>query len=152
MEPNGWRRLWIYERKTGALQRFPFEGLTFWEAAWCGDDGVIAVASDDPREGDATVSLDGDFWAGVRLTEPVLKRQTFFRNGLACLLATVPRFPGQCQQPEMVFFQLERTNDSFAPRSRFGREVRGCVGDYSLGHGSSGEFRFEPGVRFFAYS
>ncbi len=25
--------------------------MAFWEAAWCGNDGIVAIASNDPREG-----------------------------------------------------------------------------------------------------
>ncbi len=50
-ERSGWRSLWMYAPGDGTARRLPLGDLTFWEAAWCGRDGVIAIVSDDPREG-----------------------------------------------------------------------------------------------------
>jgi dipeptidyl aminopeptidase/acylaminoacyl peptidase len=45
-----WRRLWIVDVGTGEVRRLSREGVNVWEAAWCGSDSVVAVASDDPGE------------------------------------------------------------------------------------------------------
>jgi dipeptidyl aminopeptidase/acylaminoacyl peptidase len=46
----GWRALWIYEPEAGEMRRTSREGLNVWEAAWCGDSGILAIASDGPGE------------------------------------------------------------------------------------------------------
>ena len=45
-----WRRLWILDVATGETRTLSREGLNVWEAEWCGDDAVVAVASEDPGE------------------------------------------------------------------------------------------------------
>lgn len=45
-----YRSLWIYSRSTRAVRRLHDAGLSFWEAQWCGEDGIIAIASENPRE------------------------------------------------------------------------------------------------------
>lgn len=48
--PRDYRSLWIYSVATRRAHRLPITGLSFWEAQWCGDDGIVAIASDNPRE------------------------------------------------------------------------------------------------------
>ena len=45
-----WRRLWVVDVATGEVRLLSREGLNVWEADWCGDDAVVAVASEDPGE------------------------------------------------------------------------------------------------------
>ena len=45
-----WRRLWIVDVGSGEVRRLSREDLNVWEAAWCGSDAIVAVASEDPRE------------------------------------------------------------------------------------------------------
>jgi dipeptidyl aminopeptidase/acylaminoacyl peptidase len=45
-----WRRLWIVDVDSGEVRLLSREGLNVWEAAWCGDAAVVAVASEDPGE------------------------------------------------------------------------------------------------------
>lgn len=56
--PDGWRQAWIWACGTESLVRAGQDGLSVWEAAWCGDDAVVALASDDPTHGG---------WYGARL-------------------------------------------------------------------------------------
>ncbi len=46
-----WRTIWMYSLKSGSLRACGPKNTTFWEAEWCGNDGIVAVVSDDPREG-----------------------------------------------------------------------------------------------------
>jgi len=45
-----WRRLWLYRPAERSLRRIGPDDLTFWEVAWCGNDEILAVVSDEPRE------------------------------------------------------------------------------------------------------
>jgi len=45
-----WRRLWVIDVTSGEVRMLSREGLNVWEAEWCGDDAVVAVASEDPGE------------------------------------------------------------------------------------------------------
>ncbi len=47
---DAWRRLWICAVQTGTVQPVELSGWNVWEAEWCGDEGIIAVVSDNPRE------------------------------------------------------------------------------------------------------
>jgi dipeptidyl aminopeptidase/acylaminoacyl peptidase len=47
---GGWRRLWVWRGGDDAWRCVSPDGLTCWEAAWCGADGVVAVVSDRPEE------------------------------------------------------------------------------------------------------
>ena len=49
-DPLVWRRLWVVDVGTGEVRRLSREGLNVWEADWCGDGAVVAVASEDPGE------------------------------------------------------------------------------------------------------
>jgi dipeptidyl aminopeptidase/acylaminoacyl peptidase len=45
-----WRRIWVIDVASGEVRMLSREGLNVWEAEWCGDDAVVAVASEDPGE------------------------------------------------------------------------------------------------------
>jgi dipeptidyl aminopeptidase/acylaminoacyl peptidase len=45
-----WRRLWVIEVSSGAVRALSRDDLNVWEAEWCGDRSVVAVASEDPGE------------------------------------------------------------------------------------------------------
>jgi dipeptidyl aminopeptidase/acylaminoacyl peptidase len=45
-----WRRLWVVEVSTGEVRALSRDDLNVWEADWCGDGVVVAVASEDPGE------------------------------------------------------------------------------------------------------
>ena len=45
-----WRRLWIVDPASGELRKVSRDGLNVWEADWCGNDVVVAIASEDPGE------------------------------------------------------------------------------------------------------
>jgi dipeptidyl aminopeptidase/acylaminoacyl peptidase len=45
-----WRRLWVIELVSGEVRALSREDLNVWEADWCGDRSVVAVASEDPGE------------------------------------------------------------------------------------------------------
>jgi dipeptidyl aminopeptidase/acylaminoacyl peptidase len=45
-----WRRLWLLEVSSGEVRALSRDGLNVWEADWCGDRSVVAVASEDPGE------------------------------------------------------------------------------------------------------
>ena len=46
-----WRSLWVLDTATGAQRRLTRAGLNPWEATWCGEAQVVAVASESPSEG-----------------------------------------------------------------------------------------------------
>ena len=48
---NQWRRLWIYDLSTGVSRLLSQPGLNIWEAAWAGNDRIVALVSQAPREG-----------------------------------------------------------------------------------------------------
>jgi dipeptidyl aminopeptidase/acylaminoacyl peptidase len=45
-----WRRLWVVDVGSGDVRALSREDLNVWEAAWCGDRAVVAVASEDSGE------------------------------------------------------------------------------------------------------
>jgi dipeptidyl aminopeptidase/acylaminoacyl peptidase len=45
-----WRRLWVLDLGTWEVRTLSGEKTNVWEAAWCGSDAVVAVASDAPGE------------------------------------------------------------------------------------------------------
>lgn len=52
--PNGqgrWRSLWVWSPEQAAPLRITDPPCNPWDAAWCGNDAVLAVASDDHGEG-----------------------------------------------------------------------------------------------------
>jgi dipeptidyl aminopeptidase/acylaminoacyl peptidase len=44
------RRLWLIDVGSGAVRALSRDDLNVWEADWCGDGAVVAVASEDPGE------------------------------------------------------------------------------------------------------
>jgi len=48
---EGWRRLWIYTPAAQKAERAGPDCLTIWEAEWCGNDAILAIVSNNPREG-----------------------------------------------------------------------------------------------------
>jgi dipeptidyl aminopeptidase/acylaminoacyl peptidase len=59
-EPYRWRRAWVYEPATGQMRQVSDAQTNVWEAVWCGNECIIAVASSAPEESDwytATVRL-----------------------------------------------------------------------------------------------
>jgi dipeptidyl aminopeptidase/acylaminoacyl peptidase len=49
-DPQVWRRLWLVDGASGEVRRLSRDGLNVWEADWCGDGSVVAIASEDPDE------------------------------------------------------------------------------------------------------
>ena len=45
-----WRRLWMIDVGSGEVRSLSRDDLNVWEADWCGDGAVVAVASEDPGE------------------------------------------------------------------------------------------------------
>lgn len=45
-----WRSLWLWRVGHDAAERIAPENINVWEAAWYGDDAVLAIASTNPRE------------------------------------------------------------------------------------------------------
>jgi dipeptidyl aminopeptidase/acylaminoacyl peptidase len=46
-----WRRLWLYDLRSGGVSRVSPEHLNIWEACWAGPSAVAAIASESPYEG-----------------------------------------------------------------------------------------------------
>jgi len=44
------RRLWLIDVASGEVRALARDDLNVWEADWCGDGSVVALASDDPGE------------------------------------------------------------------------------------------------------
>lgn len=68
---DSWRRIWIWEVGSAAAVPLSTQAFTAWEAAWCGNEAVVAVISSDPRE---------SAWYGARLEH--LARRTGERRVL----------------------------------------------------------------------
>ena len=49
-DEEGWRRLWVLNASGREATSASREGLNVWEAAWFGDDAVVAIVSDAPGE------------------------------------------------------------------------------------------------------
>jgi dipeptidyl aminopeptidase/acylaminoacyl peptidase len=80
--PKLWRRLWLYQVSDGTLELVSPKWLNCWEAVWCGNDAIAAIASDNPREG----AWYGAFLALIacsRRQARVLYRSQFQLAGLA---------------------------------------------------------------------
>lgn len=45
-----WRRLWVLDLESWGVRRLSAEGTNVWEANWCGDDAISAIASTSPDE------------------------------------------------------------------------------------------------------
>lgn len=63
---DAWRRIWIYAGDGTSPHLLEWLNVTVWEAAWCGNDGIIAVV-DNPREA---------AWFQARLAYIDLQRET----------------------------------------------------------------------------
>jgi dipeptidyl aminopeptidase/acylaminoacyl peptidase len=50
-ESYRWRRVWVYEIATGRVRQIDCADCNIWEAAWCGNDALVAVVSLGPGEG-----------------------------------------------------------------------------------------------------
>lgn len=50
-ESYRWRRLWIYDLATATVAQVSPNTINVWEAAWCGDGALAAIASAAPAEG-----------------------------------------------------------------------------------------------------
>ncbi|WP_020499073.1 alpha/beta hydrolase family protein [Sciscionella marina] len=48
---DDWRSVWIYDVEQRTVRQASPEGLNVWEAAWCGADALVVVASPMPDEG-----------------------------------------------------------------------------------------------------
>ncbi len=48
---NAWRRIWIVDVETSEARCVSGDALAVWEASWCGDDSLTAIASPEPDEG-----------------------------------------------------------------------------------------------------
>jgi dipeptidyl aminopeptidase/acylaminoacyl peptidase len=46
-----WRGAWVYEPATDCMRQVSGANSNIWEAAWCGNDAVVAVVSPGPGEG-----------------------------------------------------------------------------------------------------
>ncbi len=53
-----WRSAWTLDPATGEVRRVSPDGLNVWEAAWLGDDRIVAIVSEGPAE---------DAWYGARV-------------------------------------------------------------------------------------
>ncbi|WP_337180857.1 S9 family peptidase [Sphingopyxis granuli] len=51
-DESEWRSLWLYKVADSSLKRISPDGVTVWEACWCGSDSLLFVASDGPAEED----------------------------------------------------------------------------------------------------
>ena len=69
-----WRSAWTLDPATGDVRRVSPVGLNVWEAAWLGDDRVVAIVSDGPAEdawyGARVVTLDAATGAATKLWTP----------------------------------------------------------------------------------
>jgi dipeptidyl aminopeptidase/acylaminoacyl peptidase len=45
-----WRSLWVYDCRTAKMRKVSPQRLHIWEASWCGNDAVVAIASPETAE------------------------------------------------------------------------------------------------------
>lgn len=50
-ESYRWRRAWVYELATDRVRQISDAKINIWEAVWCGNEAISAVASPSPGEG-----------------------------------------------------------------------------------------------------
>ena len=46
-----WRRIWVFDFDAGQSTCVSSESQNIWEASWCGETKLVAIASHDPQEG-----------------------------------------------------------------------------------------------------
>lgn len=46
-----WRKVWVFDFDTDQLMCASSEAQNIWEASWCGETKLVAIASHDPQEG-----------------------------------------------------------------------------------------------------
>jgi dipeptidyl aminopeptidase/acylaminoacyl peptidase len=49
-ESYRWRRAWVYDLEENRVSQFSPAGSNIWEAAWCGNEAIVAVVSPGPSE------------------------------------------------------------------------------------------------------
>lgn len=59
-ESYRWRRAWVYDVATDEVQQVSPADCNVWEAAWCGNQKLVAVVSSGPSEG---------LWYSTRLSQ-----------------------------------------------------------------------------------
>jgi dipeptidyl aminopeptidase/acylaminoacyl peptidase len=50
-EAHRWRRAWVYDLERSRISQCGPASSNIWEAAWCGNDAIVAVVSAGPSEG-----------------------------------------------------------------------------------------------------
>ncbi|MFZ0500880.1 MAG: S9 family peptidase [Steroidobacteraceae bacterium] len=50
-ESYRWRRAWVYDLEENRVSQFSPPRSNIWEAAWCGNEAVVAIVSQGPSEG-----------------------------------------------------------------------------------------------------
>ena len=50
-ESYRWRAAWVYELQSHRVREVLTPGINIWEAAWCGEEALVAVVSPGPDEG-----------------------------------------------------------------------------------------------------
>lgn len=50
-QTHQWRRSWVYDLATDVMRQVSRPNSNIWEAAWCGNESIVAVASPGPGEG-----------------------------------------------------------------------------------------------------
>jgi dipeptidyl aminopeptidase/acylaminoacyl peptidase len=50
-ESYRWRHVWVYELKADHVRPVSLPNINVWEAVWCGNESIVAVASAGPGEG-----------------------------------------------------------------------------------------------------
>ncbi len=46
-----WRRAWVYDLVNDRVRQVSRDGINIWEAAWCGNESLVAIVSPGPEEG-----------------------------------------------------------------------------------------------------
>lgn len=81
---EAWRTLWVYNLEETKLTKVSKHGSNPWEAAWCGPDAIVSVASNSPLE-------DAWFNATLRITslKDESEREIYVpKRQLSCPVAT----------------------------------------------------------------
>jgi dipeptidyl aminopeptidase/acylaminoacyl peptidase len=50
-EAYQWRRAWVYELAANTVRELRRAGCNIWEAVWCANESIAAIASSSPKEG-----------------------------------------------------------------------------------------------------
>jgi hypothetical protein len=83
--------------------------------------------ADYPTKCQPRVTFDGDFGAWSWKSEAVLDGQAKLVENLSCLNTSIPGFPSERQQSDVMLLKCEFICDMFKPTPGLRSQMRGCA-------------------------